>query len=378
MVSAGPAGKRKAVLPRGGRYLAIKRALMERIAAGQYSQSLPVPSDKVLAGELGVSPMTAWRAIQELVMEGVLVRQAGRGKGTFVRMGASSAPNNRSASQLQRLGVLHAQHWEAMQANPVHFITFLEIQAECARRGIGLEFLPVPAETDPAAAVRLVRDSACQAVIVLSWARESIPLAVRDAGIPVVIAGHYGPSEPLSFVSPNNFQGGHVITSHLLALGHSDVGIINGGRANSVSAEREAGWLAALSESSAADAFVYRIDLPNASLDQLRCRLRELFRERPAPTALFARDGLTASAAILALRELGRECPRDASIACVGKFYEGAMHMPHMTAAVTDDGAVARGVLRLIEDMVTGRQDGPAGLLLPMHVVEGATTLRVQ
>jgi DNA-binding LacI/PurR family transcriptional regulator len=36
-----------------------------------------------------------------------------------------------------------------------------------------------------------------------------------------------------------------LITEHLLRLGHGEVGMINGNRANSVSAEREAGWLAA-------------------------------------------------------------------------------------------------------------------------------------
>lgn len=40
-------------------------------------------------------------------------------------------------------------------------------------------------------------------------------------------------------------------------------------------------------------------------------------------------------------------------------------------------GALARGVLRLIEDLVSGRCDSPVTMVLPMHVGEGATTRRV-
>ena len=223
-----------------------------------------------------------------------------------------------------------------------------------------------------------MRESGCQAVVVLNWAREATVFALRDAGIPIVIAGHSGLSESISFVSPNNSQGGRLITAHLLALGHRDVGIVNSGRANMVSAEREAGWAAALARASAADTFVYRLDRPHAAPDQLRQQLLELFRRQPPPTALFARDGFMASLTILALKELELECPRDVSIGCIGRFYEASMHIPHMTAAVPADGAVARGVMRAIEDLVTGRQEGPAGLLLPMHVEEGATTRRAR
>ena len=139
MASTHSTEKKKPSLPRGGRYQAVKQLLMERIARGHYSETAAVPSDKALADEIGVSPMTAWRAIQELVMEGVLIRQAGRGKGTFVRRaGPAGAPRRHSPPLLSRLGVLHAQDWPTMQSNPVYFMTFLEIQTECARRGIGL------------------------------------------------------------------------------------------------------------------------------------------------------------------------------------------------------------------------------------------------
>ena len=70
-------------------------------------------------------------------------------------------------------------------------------------------------------------------------------------------------------------------------------------------------------------------------------------------------------------------CPDDVSVACVGSSFERALGMPRITTAVLDDGAVGRAVLRLAEDFLAGRQEPPVGVVLPMHVVEGVTTRRV-
>ena len=82
------AGKANGSTPK---YQMVKQALMDRIAGRRYSAELAVPPEKVLAKELGVAPMTARRALQELVHEGVLVRERGRGRGTFVRQGPARA-----------------------------------------------------------------------------------------------------------------------------------------------------------------------------------------------------------------------------------------------------------------------------------------------
>ena len=65
----------RAATARGAsKYLIVKRALLERIAARQYTETTPVPPEGVLAEEFEVAPVTARRAIHELVAEGFLVR----------------------------------------------------------------------------------------------------------------------------------------------------------------------------------------------------------------------------------------------------------------------------------------------------------------
>ena len=63
-------------------YRQVKRHILERIAARALIEGAQVPSENELTRELGISRMTAHRALRELTAEGVLRRV--RGAGTFV------------------------------------------------------------------------------------------------------------------------------------------------------------------------------------------------------------------------------------------------------------------------------------------------------
>lgn len=68
----------------GALYLQAKRALLSRIEARLWSPGDQLPSETLIAGQLGVSIGTLRRAVDELVQEQVLVRR--QGKGTFVAL----------------------------------------------------------------------------------------------------------------------------------------------------------------------------------------------------------------------------------------------------------------------------------------------------
>ena len=65
------------------KYQDIKRAIYERIAAGEFTAGMVLPPERVLIEQYQVSRITIRQAIAGLVAEGVLYTS--QGKGTFVR-----------------------------------------------------------------------------------------------------------------------------------------------------------------------------------------------------------------------------------------------------------------------------------------------------
>lgn len=63
-------------------YQVIKRRIIQALSEGVYPAGSVLPAEKVLASEFGVSIGTLRKAVDELVADGILIRQQGRG--TFV------------------------------------------------------------------------------------------------------------------------------------------------------------------------------------------------------------------------------------------------------------------------------------------------------
>jgi GntR family transcriptional regulator len=63
-------------------YAQVRRALIARLTAGEWTPGAMLPGESTLAAELRVSPGTVRKAVESLVADGVLRRH--QGKGTFV------------------------------------------------------------------------------------------------------------------------------------------------------------------------------------------------------------------------------------------------------------------------------------------------------
>ena len=64
------------------RYYQLKEIMREKIASGEWKSGDLIPSERELGEKYGISRMTARQAITEMVNEGMLYRE--QGKGTFV------------------------------------------------------------------------------------------------------------------------------------------------------------------------------------------------------------------------------------------------------------------------------------------------------
>ncbi|MBB4010132.1 histidine utilization repressor [Allorhizobium taibaishanense] len=71
-------------------YAGVKQIILDRIHSGEWPPKHRVPSENELVAELGVSKMTANRALRELANEGELIRVQGVGSFVAERKGVSA------------------------------------------------------------------------------------------------------------------------------------------------------------------------------------------------------------------------------------------------------------------------------------------------
>ncbi|OQP86091.1 histidine utilization repressor [Rhizobium rhizosphaerae] len=89
-------------------YRGVKQAILDRIHSGEWPPRHRVPSENELVAELGVSKMTANRALRELASEGELVRIQGVGSFVAERKGYSALFEVRSiAEEIAERGHIH-------------------------------------------------------------------------------------------------------------------------------------------------------------------------------------------------------------------------------------------------------------------------------
>jgi GntR family histidine utilization transcriptional repressor len=89
-------------------YAGVKQVILDRIQSGEWPPKYRVPSENELVVELGVSKMTANRALRELANEGELVRIQGVGSFVAERKGYSALFEVRNiAEEIAERGHVH-------------------------------------------------------------------------------------------------------------------------------------------------------------------------------------------------------------------------------------------------------------------------------
>lgn len=94
-----PPRRRSRTLERGPAYLRIHEELRARILAGHYEHDGPLPSQRALSAEFGVTVMTVRQAIELLKDEGLLLTRPGTGTFAVPRRFAYSIGPLRSLAQ---------------------------------------------------------------------------------------------------------------------------------------------------------------------------------------------------------------------------------------------------------------------------------------
>ena len=247
------------------KYLAISLEIESQILSGR-AEGWRVPSTRDIAGEHGVSVVTASRALQVLRDKG-LIETVGRSRSVLIPV-PEPAEKPGPARPAERLGLLLRSTpgpWQAASMS----VPLAGFVAAARERSIPLEvdLFELDESTSSAELDRQARRAAGLGVAglffmptrlsdALARQDEAFLDACRRAGIAVVLVERNlrGPARPLEYdlVATDDLDGGLASTGHLIEQGRRRVAFVTGSPTSSHEG-RVAGYLAALFGASRGD-----------------------------------------------------------------------------------------------------------------------------
>jgi DNA-binding LacI/PurR family transcriptional regulator len=289
-------------------YEQIKTLLRQQVASGLFKADTAVPDEQTLASQLGISRVTVRRALVELTNEGLLKRV--RGKGTFVR--GSFAPRRRSrVSTLVVLSPFSA----AAPLDPFYSRLIVSVQCSAAQHGILISHQQLNLKQPLDAAMAGLRENKnARSVLAIGIDDPKVFTALSMLGVPVVLLDCAQPEPPLfDEVSHSGETGSYQAIASLLEMGHREIAIIQGTRNNSLTGQRQAGYVRALETYGVpvCEDLIFRV--PFCPESAYAC-MNEIFKSGRVPTAVFCTSDDSATAVMFVALEHGLHLPRDLSV----------------------------------------------------------------
>lgn len=294
-------------------YYRVMQTLRDEIERGHHVPGKAFITEREVCNRFKVSRTTAVRSLNELVREGLLIRQ--RGRGTFVSTPSSGSPKF-SAEAGQQIGILlnglTGQHTMAIIRGA---------EQVCRERGLHLlVFNSMASSAAEAMNIQRARDAGVIGLIVFpvdGYANLACFRELDEARLPFVMVDRYYPSIPTDVVVPDNFAAGYQLTNHLIRKGHEHIATILGEVNCTSIQDRLAGYRRAITEHNLAIEPELAALRDYASLpdNERRKRLSSWLEGPNRPTAYLAANSACMILVVTDLLALGVDLSDDLDLA---------------------------------------------------------------
>jgi GntR family transcriptional regulator of arabinose operon len=348
------------------RYLQVKQIIEDRVRTGSYRPGLRIPGERELADELGVSQMTVNKSILEMVGEGWLYREHGRG--TFV-------PDDFRAPvpAVLKIGIVSqvevSRHAEDFYVGSL----FRGMQQAIADSPVSLSIMAMPDSL-----YERLSASEMDGFLIADLASGDIADAHRlvDAGKRLVVLSASWPQLRVPFVDSDNRGGAKAAMDHLLDLGHRRIAGVFTLLPTANSLDRLHAWEEALRERSIHLSASYVIATEGAfeSIEERTAQVRCLLSLPERPTAFFCAGYYSALETLQAVRAAGLRVPEDVSITAFDDPVSAAHITPPLTTVRQPLEAMGRAAMeKLLRWLRTGDQPNIVDFLPTHLIVRGST-----
>jgi LacI family transcriptional regulator len=324
------------------------------------------PTIKDVAAKVGVSPMTVSRAING--RDGMRPETRSAIMAAIEALGykPNAAARSLVTSAELRIGVIYSNRSAAFMSE---FLT--GAFEEAASRGARLVILPAPKGKDPSS--KILKDfiaSGLSGVILTPPLGDSTALLkfLSKAHLPTATVGAYAPGSTIR-VRIDDRQAAYEMSCHLLKLGHRKIGFIVGNPDQAASAERMAGFFAAVREFEGVETHIAQGDFSFAS--GLSAAAQLLDRD-PAPTAIFASNDDMAAAVVSVAHRRHMDVPEQLTVVGFDDTIPAVTLWPPLTTVHQPVRKLAAEALALLAAHVSKsgeKDDDPVEHVLPYTIV---------
>ncbi len=212
-------------------------------------------------------------------------------------------------------------------------------------------------------------------LVLASTSRNVVTLhRFEEARKPIVLIDRQVPDLAADCVLPDNEAGSYEAVRHLIACGHTRIGLINLPVSLTPGAGRLAGYTRALAEAGLQldHALIKEGSYPG---NEGAVTFREMMRVPRRPTAVFISNNRLAHGALEAIKALGLRMPDDIALAVFDDPSSYAVMTPSITAVSMELEREASEATRLLKERLTGSYTGaPRSVMIPQRLVVREST----
>ncbi len=352
-------------------YKRIRRQIEMRIRRGEFSSGNRLPGERDLASQFGVSQMTANRAIQELVTDGLLVRRVG--SGTYL-----SSTDSASAVTQERLLIMVTSFTEHPEKDVYLQSPFWAISKYTTRDNCSLQVIQSP-ETH---FTQIVDRYPHAAFIFVAPSEESYEtlLNLHRQHVPFVVLGASWSEAAFACVDSDNTSGTSMAVDFLARLGHRRIAFVNGMSNATNCRDRAQGYRQGMArqERPIDPEWVVETDSNWELGESGRRQITELLLRREPVTAVLCAGFYLTMSLIDLLRDLQLHVPEDLSLISFDDPPSAAYVTPALTTIKQPLYTLGERAVHRVLPLLSGSDAEPGGVeRLPVDLIVRASCMRL-
>jgi len=350
-------------------YRRIEEDLRTRIRVGQWPADTQIPGRRELAKYYNVEVTTIQHAISQLLEDGILRAEAGRG--TFVVFGHDDVIPNPLPHL--RIGISLRDQGGLEHPDSYIGLTVQGIRDALAPFGLGvsvtfvqdqdLEVIPQMHRSDMAGVLFASPDIDKRTLVDFYW----------RSGVPSVVVGSSWVGIEAPFVDCDNYTGTNALLDRLVAQGHRKIAcaVVHINACHLF--DRGQAFRQGMARHGLAIQSGHLIERWKPTGDQAMADIQDLIRSANRPTALVATDPCAALYALKIAKELAIRVPEDLSIVTFDDIYPIEASQPPISSAAAPFCEMGRRGMQMLIDMCLQKPISSPANLMPMKITDRAS-----